>query len=287
MENNSYPASELIVMPGEQVYHLRLSPGEVAPFVFTVGDPGRVDMVSRYFDSTVVRRQHREFVTHTGYVGKKMVTVVSTGIGTGNVEIVLMELDALFNIDLTLRTGKSSHVALDIVRLGTSGALRPQVPVGSLLASEFAYGLDSLMAFYQLPQNDQEATACVDLQEQLGLPFLPYSASACPALMARFAGGMAVGDTATLPGFYAPQGRKLRYSLKNEGFMAALLAFRAAGRPIANFEMETAAIYALARVLGHRALSLNAVLANRADGTFDQDPDKTVDRLIQHALGNI
>ncbi|MCU0450179.1 MAG: nucleoside phosphorylase [Bernardetiaceae bacterium] len=276
-------ASELILTPEGQVYHLRLRPEQVADTIIAVGDPERVAQVSRYLDLVEFRQQHREMVTHTGTLGGRRLTIISTGMGTDNVEIVLTELDALVNIDLATRTPRPQARAVRIVRVGTSGALRPEIAVGSHLASASALGLDTLLQFYQHTPARPRLTA--DLQQHLGLKFEPYWAAADQNLLNTVGAGLLPGHTVTCPGFYAPQGRQLRARLSLPHLLDDLASFAGPqGLQFTNFEMETAAYYALGGLLGHQVLSLNAIIANRPRGEFDPQPEKTVDALIRHTL---
>lgn len=266
--------SELI-LHHNKLYHLRLEPGEAASTIFTVGDPGRVEAVSKHFDSLEVKRVHREFVTHTGTLNGQRLSVISTGIGTDNIDIVLNELDALFNIDFATRQPKSSHQSLNFIRIGTSGALSPDVPIDSFLYSEAALGLDALMHYYPEHQTWEEHPL---------LPVRAYFTTAAGSMVDRLSvePDFESGFTLTTAGFYAPQGRSIR--LKTNLDLDALEAARIAGRKLSNIEMETAGIYALSKLLGHSAISLNAILANRSKGVFSSNPEKTVEELIERSL---
>ncbi|MCS7018260.1 MAG: nucleoside phosphorylase [Cytophagales bacterium] len=282
-----FAPSELILNPDGSIYHLHLQPEHLSTTVIVVGDPDRVAKVSRHFDRLDFQTRKREFVTHTGSIGSKRITVISSGIGTDNVEILLTELDALANIDLLTRTIKPQHTCLNIIRIGTSGALQADIPVGSRLISIAAAGLDNLMNFYDLQQSHQQRAFCVALQQATGLPFTPYRVSADAGLVRLFAEGSLQGITLTTPGFYAPQGRHLRAARLLPRFLEQCAHFQWNSERLANFEMETAAYYAFAELLGHRAVSLNAILANRILQQFDENPQATVDSLIQFALAKI
>ncbi len=284
------PDSELILRPDGSLYHLHLLPGQVADTIITVGDPERVGEVSRRFDRVELRVEAREFVTHTGELNGHRLSVISTGIGTDNVDIVLNELDALFNIDLASRTVRPELTALTLLRLGTSGAFQPDVSLDSLLLSRAALSLDGLLAFYpSAPADDSLAIALMDHLEDLGtrLPVRPLVVR--PELPAFLdppdSDILRQGITLTASGFYAPQGRTLRLpTALDEITLGALRSFSYEGLRITNIEMETAGIYGLAGALGHRSASLSALLANRAAGTFSLQPARTVDRLIDYGL---
>jgi uridine phosphorylase len=280
----SIPESELIINPDGSIYHLGLRPGEVSDLILTVGDPDRVSVVSRHFDSVEITRRRREFVTHTGYVGKQRVTVISSGIGTDNVEIVMTELDALFNIDFTTRTPVLNPTSLRFIRLGTSGSLRRELPVDSLVASRSAIGLDTLMQFYNLPQSDEQCAVARALGEALNLGFTPYLADASPELVGSFSVDFLSSNTLTCPGFYAPQGRTLRLTPRTDFYLEKLIQFDTNGYSVGNFEMETAGYYVLSNLLNHKFLSLNAIMANRVTGEFSRQGEKTIDRLITMVL---
>jgi uridine phosphorylase len=282
MEHRHIPESELILNPDGSIYHLHLKPEHLASFVFAVGDPDRVPLVSQYFDQIDFKIKKREFVTHTGWKNGKRLTVISTGMSTDNVEILLTELDALVNIDLETRRVKSQKTCLQIVRLGTSGSLQPDIPAGSLLVSEIGIGLDTMMMFYpHLSGNHDLADA---IQKELDLTFLPYQAYADPELLSKVEGQFIKGVTLTCPGFYAPQGRHVLLKPRMERMLERLAELEIHGKRLANFEMETAGYYALGELLGHQMLSLNAIVANRPLRKFDPEANLTVDRLIRTAV---
>jgi len=276
------PETELILNSDGSVYHLQLKPEHLASTIFTVGDPDRVGLVSRLFDSIEFRTAKREFVTHTGFVGKKRVTVMSTGMGTDNVEILMTELDALVNIDLLSRQEKQTKTRLQVIRLGTSGALQADIPVGSLLASKKAIGLDSLFQFY--PDLLSEQTFATEVQAILGLALRPYEANASEDLLDQLPESFLHGVTLTAPGFYAPQGREVRLKPRIGGMIDKLVSMKFLGERLSNFEMETAGYYGLGELLGHKMLSLNAIVANRVTQEFDKKAEKTVEKLIHAAL---
>ena len=279
--------SELIINKDGSIYHLNLKPGDVSDTIIAVGDPGRVYMVSQYFDSITFEMNKREFITHTGiYKGKKL-TVISTGMGTDNIEIFLTELDALFNIDFKTRLVRSRKKKLNIIRIGTSGALQEDIQLGTHLVSEYGVGLDTLMHFYKLPQSDFERKMALAIQAQLKLPFTPYLAKGSDTLMKNLAFDLVKGNTITSPGFYAPQGREIRLPIKNPSMVQELSYFHNEEFWITNFEMETAGYYSLCRLLGHEMLSVNAIVANRVSGTFSEDANQVVDSLIRKILDRI
>lgn len=279
--------SELILNERGAVYHLDLRPEELANTIITVGDPDRVEKVSRHFDAVEVKQQHREFISHTGRIGSKRITVISTGIGPDNIDIVLNELDALVNIDFENRTIKESLTALDIIRIGTSGSLQADVPVDSYVASTHGLGLDNLLNFYRLDHNDEEASLLqqfithTQLNAQITNPYISHGSA---ALLKHFVGGFHAGITVTCPGFYGPQGRVLRLGIKNPDLINRLTHFTYGQHRITNFEMETSAIYGLGKLLGHHCLSLNAVVANRIHQQFSKDGSKLVADLITKSL---
>lgn len=276
--------TDLILNPDGSVYHLSLLPKHLSDTIITVGDPGRVYMVSKYFDEVEFEMNKREFITHAGKYKGKRVTVISTGIGTDNVEIFFNEIDALVNIDLKTREPKPRKKKLKIIRIGTSGALQEDIPVGSHLVSDYAVGLDNLMNFYDLPMDDKEAGIAHDLQRKTGLPFMPYVVRGSEMLREQVGSGMIVGNTVTCPGFYAPQGRVLRVPPRFPRLLEDLNYYHKDDFWLTNFEMETSGYYALARLLGHEALSVNAIVANRIKAKFSKDPNKVIDALIKKVL---
>jgi len=279
--------SELIINDRGAIYHLDLRPEELATMVLTVGDPDRVAMVSKYFDSIEHRGQHREFVAHTGKIGKKRITVVSTGIGTDNIDIVLNELDALVNIDFGSRTVKPELTHLTIIRMGTAGSLQKDIPVDSWVASTHGLGIDNLLNFYRHDENEEEKELLHSFSTQTQLHHRlaqPYISGASASLLRHFTAGFHQGITVTCPGFYGPQGRVLRLGLSQPDLINRLTAFAYGPHRIANFEMETAGIYGLGRMLGHSCLSLSAIVANRVSRQFSKDGNATVDRLVQETL---
>ena len=286
---NKISETDLILNADGSVYHLNLLPGDVAGTVITVGDPERVREVSKYFDHIELKKSKREFTTHTGTISGKRVTVLSTGIGTDNIDIVMNELDALVNIDLKSRLPKKDLQSLNIIRIGTSGAIQSDIPVDSLLVSEIAFGMDTLMHYYQQNLPDDEQSLLNKFQAVLpqGHPFRPYIASADRSLLGELASGLPKGVTISAPGFYAPQGREVRAKLATVGLMEAVQGFASDSKRITNLEMETAGIYGLAAVLGHRAISFNVILANRATQQFSLQPQQIMDTFIREILDRL
>jgi uridine phosphorylase len=285
--NKRIAESELILNSRGAVYHLDLRPEELAATIVTVGDPDRVQEVSKHFDKVEVSRQHREFVSHTGYIGQKRLTVVSTGIGTDNIDIVLNELDALVNIDFATRMVKADLTRLKIIRLGTSGALQGNVPVDSFVVSSHGVGLDNLLPWYEFENTPEEKSLLEAFGQQVKLrpgSANPYLISAAPELAAQFTDGYISGITVTCPGFYAPQGRALRGPLSHPQLLEQLTAFKHDSHYISNFEMETAGIYGLGRVLGHDCLSISAIVANRIGQQFTKDGAAAVENMIVKSL---
>lgn len=284
-------ASELVLNPSGSIYHLNLHPEQVADTIFLVGDPGRVPRVSKFFDKIEHRVEKREFVTHTGFLGEKRLTVLSTGIGTDNIDIVLNELDALVNIDLKTRSVKDTLTSLNLIRLGTSGSLSADIPVGALVTSVIGAGLDNLLHYYGSPTNEREQRLARDLTEfaaGLGIQISPSVAKGNEELINRAGKSMQRGITLTCPGFYGPQGRTLRLgSILTKSFFENIGQFEFEGLRVTNFEMETSAIFGLSKMLGHRAASCNAILANRITGEFSKDPKALEEKLIRQVLGEI
>lgn len=284
-----HPETELILHPTQGVYHLHLMPEELANTVITVGDPDRVPLVSKYFDRIEVRKQHREFVTHTGWFQGKRISVVSTGIGPDNIDIVLNELDALVNIDFTTKTNIRDRKSLNIIRIGTSGSLQPHIPVDSFVVGKHALGLDNMMAFYDQNKtyNDPMAQA-LRTSQLLPNAVIPYGVSASKQLLELWDLDTCIlANTLTSVGFYGPQGRILGTWSAQKELMDGLVSFNFNGQTIDHIEMETSAIYGLSSVFGHQAVSLNAILANRSHQTFSKHPEKTINKLIEWSLEHL
>ena len=280
------PESELIINADGSIYHLNLLPEDIAETIITVGDPERVDDVSKYFDAIELKKTKREFVIHTGYLGKKRITVLSTGMGTDNIDIVFNELDALVNVDFKTREVKPELTSLNLIRIGTSGAVQPDIEIDSFLVSEIAIGLDGLMGFYNSQTTTSEQKylkAIYPLVSPLGV--FPSFTHASDKLLNELAHGIRKGVTLTNAGFYGPQGRQIRLEPKNKHYIDDLVNLVLPdNRQITNLEMETSGIYGMSTLLGHHAISFNAILANRAKQEFTKDAHKTVDSLIKLVL---
>ncbi|MBD1392423.1 nucleoside phosphorylase [Mucilaginibacter glaciei] len=281
--------ADLIINADGSIYHLNLLPGDIADTVITVGDPDRVGEVSKYFDSIELKKGKREFITHTGIIGGKRITVLSTGIGTDNIDIVFNELDALVNINFETRMVNADLKKLNLIRIGTSGAIQADLEVDSLLASSAAFGLDSLAGFYQQrhTQPEKELLAAFAHEFKDELLVNPYYAAADEWLLQKLAPGIQTGITITAPGFYSPQGRQVRAVAAIPGLMEIISSFRYGHQRITNLEMETAGIYCLAKILGHRAISFNVILANRAGNVFSKQPAVVMDKYIKHLIEKI
>ncbi|APQ19086.1 nucleoside phosphorylase [Maribacter hydrothermalis] len=279
--------AELIINEDGSIYHLNLLPEDIATTIITVGDPDRVNQVSSYFDSIEVKKGKREFLTHTGHLNGKRISVISTGIGTDNIDIVINELDALVNIDFKTRALKKKHTSLKIVRIGTSGAIQNDIPVDSFLMSEYVMGFDGLLHFYEhdkinFPKIEDAFIAHTSWDSFKARPYvLSYSKSLGNIFKNN---RIRLGFTATNTGFYGPQQRQLRLKPSQMELMEKLSTFSYEGNSLTNLEMETSGIYALSQLLGHEAVSMNCILANRANGEFSKDPVKSVDKLINFCL---
>ncbi len=280
-------SSELILNPDGSVYHLNLLPENIANDIIFVGDQNRVEKITQSFDSIEFSTQKREFKTQTGTLKGKRITVMSTGIGPDNIDIVMNELDALVNIDLKTREIKKNLTSLNIIRIGTSGSLQADIPVDSFVLSKYAFGLDNMLRSYLIDgvsnsEMEDEFVKHTNWDTKKGKPY----AITCSETLENkiFSDKMHKGITATSGGFYGPQGRVLRLNIQDENLNDKLTDFNFEENRITNLEMETAAIYGLSALLGHNALSLNAIIANRASGTFSEDPYKAVDELIAYTL---
>jgi uridine phosphorylase len=279
--------SELIINPDGSIYHLHLRPEHIADDIIVVGDPQRVEIISNYFDKIEHKIYNREFVTHTGTINGKRITALATGIGTDNIDIVINELDAIVNIDLESRIPKKEHRSLNIVRLGTSGALQADIPVDSFVFSQYGLGLDGLLNFYENRDKviDKELTEAFFEYSQWNNDLAkPYIVRGSTELEKRIADGMFKGITATAPGFYGPQGRVLRLPLMQKNINSSLENFQFKENRITNFEMETSALYGLGGMLGHNTATVCAIIANRYTKTFSQNYKQTVVKLIELLL---
>ena len=286
----SIKQSELILNPDGSIYHLHLRPEDLATTIITVGDPDRVDQVSKYFDHIELKQQKREFKTHTGLYKNQRITVISTGIGSDNIDIVLNELDALVNIDFETRTLKNKLTALNIVRIGTSGALQADIPVDSILMSTYGLDINGMLPSYKIETIRNKAfekAFCMHTEwnNDRAQPVLVENSKALEHQL--YENHILTGITATCGGFYGPQGRMLRLEPKDSIFRNKLESFRYEDLKITNFEMETSAIYGLSKLLGHQACSMNAILANRANGSFSKKPDETINNLIHYTLNKL
>jgi uridine phosphorylase len=280
-------SSELILNPDGSVYHLNLLPEHIANDIIFVGDQNRVEKITQFFDSIEFSTQKREFKTQTGLFKGKRITVMSTGIGPDNIDIVMNELDALVNIDLKTRTPKETLTSLNIIRIGTSGSLQADIPVDSFVMGKFGLGLDNMLRSYLIEEISE-----IDIEDA----FIehtnwdlkkgrPYVISCSEQLEKKLESNRIFkGITGTAGGFYGPQGRVLRLNIQDENLNTKMDSFSFKGTRMTNLEMETSAIYGLGKLLGHHCLSLNAIIANRASGTFSSDPYKAVDELIAYAL---
>lgn len=284
---NRIAESELIINSRGAIYHLNCRPEEIAATIVTVGDPERVKEVSKYFDKIEFQNTHREFVTHTGYIGNKRISCVSTGIGPDNIDIVLNELDALVNIDFDTRTIKENLTALNIIRFGTSGSLQNNIAVDSFVASTHGLGLDNLMNFYPIKNNEEELQLLQAFNTHTQLNsgnIAPYIHMASVHLLKHFTKNYHQGITVTCPGFYGPQGRVLRLGLAHPQLINNLTSFNFGHYQITNFEMETSAIYGLGYALGHHCVSLSAIVANRISKQFSTDGHLAIENLIRQSL---
>jgi uridine phosphorylase len=279
--------SELILNPDGSVYHLALRPGQLGDLVMVVGDPGRVERISKHFDRVEHRSHNREFVAHTGQLRNVRITALATGIGADNIDIVMGELDALVNIDLEKRTPRKEHKTLTIVRLGTCGALQEDVPVDELVVSHSALGLDNVLHYYAHEQTDAELRVLQAFLQHTEWPDnlpVPYLATGDPGLVDNLGRGNHVGLTATAGGFYGPQGRQLRAVPSVGGLNELFTTFRHEDLRLLNYEMETSAIYGLSGLLGHKACTVCTVVANRLRKEYSKDHHAAIDRMIGQVL---
>jgi len=283
--NNSF--SELILNEDGSVYHLHLKPNDIAKNIIFVGDQDRVEKVTKHFDTIEVEKQKREFKTVTGIYEGKRLSVISTGIGSDNIDIVLNELDALVNIDLQTRTIKPELTSLNIIRIGTSGALQANIPVDSFLISEYAIDMSGMLQSYQteIISNSEIEKSFIEQTHWSSKKPYPTFIKGDTSLSSKLEGSsIKKGITATAVGFYGPQGRVLRLPVQDKNLNNNIENFIFDQRKITNLEMETSAIYGLSKLLGHKACSLNAILANRVTGDFSKNPTATVEKLIEYTL---
>jgi uridine phosphorylase len=265
--------SELILNPDGSIYHLALQKGEIANTIILVGDQDRVPLVSRHFDKIEIKKQKREFFTHTGWLNNKRISVLSTGIGTDNIDIVVNELDALVNINFQSRQVLTNLTSLNLIRIGTSGGIHPDINLSDIVVSKYAVGTDALGQFYELHKKMDDR-----------LPDWSYLTKRYDFNLESFPSRIVEGGTLTCAGFYHPQGRKLRIATGYELSIEEISSIRIDGLNIVNMEMETAGIYLLAGLLGHKAISFNSILAKRSSGEFIENPGKSVHELIEHVL---
>lgn len=284
------PASEMPMNNDGSIYHLALKPEQLAQNVILVGDPGRVPMVSKFFDSIEHKVQNRELVTHTGTLNGKRISVISTGMGTDNIDIVVNELDALVNVDLKTRTPKEERQSLNLVRIGTSGSLQPDFEVNTFCAGEYGLGLDGLMNYYSVPdqmfEHDMERAFDTHLKLPMGFA-RPYVVRCSATLLNKVAFDMQKGITATAPGFFAPQGRMVRLPLAYPQQNDLLQSFSFKGIKVSNMEMETSALYGLGRALGHRCLTVCLLVANRCTKKFSEDYHPHMEKMIETVVNRL
>ena len=268
-------------------YHLKLVAEQLATTIFLVGDQGRVSEISKHFDSVEHQVSNREFTTHTGYIGNERISALSTGIGTDNIDITLNELDALFNTDLETNIPLENKTSLNLIRLGTSGTIRKEIDIDSLVVSSHGLGIDNLMYFYANNQFDGELQTAIE--EQIVWPdnlSKPYIYAADSKLLSKFS-DLVQGITVTAPGFYAPQGRQVCLPVSIENLHDQLRSFNYKHHKITNFEMETSALYGLGKLMGHRCLTICTILANRATKKQSTNYKKSIDNMIDTALKNL
>jgi uridine phosphorylase len=285
-----FPATDLVLNAKNQVYHLGLSPENLATKIIVVGDQDRVGLISQLFDSIEHQSQHREFTCHTGVYQGKRISVLSTGIGTDNIDIVVNELDALVNIDLENRIEKESKTELEIIRIGTCGIVQSQIPIHSYILSSHALGLDNIAHFYEIPFEEYELSLGEAIQKHIGLPakIIPYLISADSELTSRLSSDLThQGITITSSGFYGPQGRNLRIPTYASEIHTRLSSFESDGLQILNFEMESSALFALGKTLGHKCTTICLGVANRPNYEFSKGYDKEMNGLIEYVLDRI
>ncbi len=286
----TFPESELTLNAKGEVYHLGLLPENISNQIILVGDQDRVEKISSYFESIEFKQQHREFVTHTGYYKGKRLSVISTGIGTDNIDIVLNELDALVNIDLKTRTEKPTKTVLEMIRIGTCGILQGDIAIHSYILSKYSVGLDNIAHFYDIPFTDFEKENVLKIAKAMALPtaIAPYMIASDENLNAKLMGpNVHAGITVTSSGFYGPQSRQLTLKTHSVGLADRLTDFEGIPEKVNNFEMETSAIFALSRGMGHQASAICLGLANRVTKEFSKDYTQPMEELIQYVLDRI
>jgi uridine phosphorylase len=287
MHSKKISETDLIIHEDGSAFHIRLKSNHVPERIIAVGDPDRVALVSRHFDSIEFKVNKREFISHGGTYKGKRILCISTGIGTDNVEIVLTELDALINVDLESRLPKEKKSVLKIVRVGTSGSMRKDIPVGSDVASIYGVGFDNLMHFYKTNPGELEKNTAEDIRKHCGLTFTPFISRGSEKLIDQIAFDMTAGNTVTCPGFYAPQGRSVRSEIAYPNLIQDLSEYKNENFRLTNFEMETAAYYALGNLLGHHVLSVSAILVSRIQNEVAKNSNELVDALIKKVLDRI
>ncbi len=282
------PASELPMTPDGRIYHLGIAPENLADHIIVVGDPGRVPSVSKYFDTVDFKNQNREMVTHTGTLRGKRITALSTGMGTDNIDIVMTELDALANIDFKTLEVKPEHRTLNIVRIGTCGALQKEIDIHSFIAAQYGFGFDGLMHFYKHEGFDEEIVEAFVKHTGWNekLPY-PYCVKGSQELLDRIGFDMVKGVTASAPGFFGPQGRSVRAQIEYPDLNTKIDSFKFGDRKITNLEMETSALYGFGQIMGHNMLTVCVAIANRITHDFSKDYHPAVEKLIQTVLNRI
>lgn len=282
------PASELPMTPDGRIYHLGIAPENLADHIIVVGDPGRVPSVSKYFDTVDFKNQNREMVTHTGTLRGKRITALSTGMGTDNIDIVMTELDALANIDFKTLEVKPEHRTLNIVRIGTCGALQEEIDIHSFIAAQYGFGFDGLMHFYKHEGFDEEIVEAFVKHTGWNekLPY-PYCVKGSQKLLDRIGFDMVKGVTASAPGFFGPQGRSVRAQIEYPDLNTKIDSFKFGDRKITNLEMETSALYGFGQIMGHNMLTVCVAIANRITHDFSKDYHPAVEKLIQTVLNRI
>lgn len=285
-----YPPTELVLDSNGKVYHIALSRDELAEKIILVGDPDRVDLIAGQFDAVEHTSRHREFVCKTGTYNGKRISALSTGIGTDNIDIVINELDAVFNIDTAKRTDESEFTQLDLVRIGTCGILQPEIPVHGYLLSTHALGLDNIARFYEIPFTAEEIQLAGEVLDHIGLPagVEPYLIGASPGLTSKLSSSKTYnGITITSSGFYGPQGRQLRLKTKTAHLNEKITSFRSGDHRIVNFEMESSALFALGSALGHNTATICLGIANRPNKEFSSGYKDDMNELITYVLDRI